>query len=60
MSNIAPGPAPTASEPDDQDSLSQIWLEVFARSGSLSGFCLEWLLDRAEFDRADFRNGHSS
>jgi len=60
MSNPAPNQTVRTPAPDYQDSLSQIWPEVFARSGTLSGFCLEWLLDRAEFDRADFKNGHSS
>ncbi|MBE1296487.1 hypothetical protein [Phycobacter azelaicus] len=60
MSNPAPNHTFRAQPPDDQDSLSQIWPEVFARSGTLCGFCLEWLLDRAEFDRTDFENGHSS
>ncbi len=33
----------------EADEMRQIWQQVFAPSGALSGFCLEWLLDRAEF-----------
>ncbi len=40
------GPQTTELEPED---MRQLWPQVFAPSGALSGFCLEWLLDRAEF-----------
>ncbi len=60
MSNFATTQSKHAPEQEYRDSLSQIWPEIFARSGTLSGFCLEWLLEWAEFDRADFTNGHSS
>ncbi len=33
----------------EQEDMRQLWPQVFASSGALSGFCLEWLLDRAEF-----------
>lgn len=34
--------------PAVQDGRDTLWSAVFAPSGSLSGFCLEWLLDKAE------------
>ncbi|MFW8634454.1 hypothetical protein [Cribrihabitans pelagius] len=40
------GPQPAVQEFEDT---RQLWRAVFAASGPLSGFCLEWLLDRAEF-----------
>ncbi|MBY6056717.1 hypothetical protein KUV26_07485 [Leisingera daeponensis] len=39
---------PEIKEPDTED-MRHLWTQVFAPSGALSGFCLEWLLDRAEF-----------
>ncbi|MEX0303020.1 MAG: hypothetical protein AB3N24_11405 [Leisingera sp.] len=33
----------------EADDMRQLWPQVFAPSGALSGFCLEWILDRAEF-----------
>ncbi|MCB4456445.1 hypothetical protein [Leisingera sp. McT4-56] len=39
---------PDIKEPDSED-MRHLWPQVFAPSGALSGFCLEWLLDRAEF-----------
>ncbi|MFW8594891.1 hypothetical protein ACOHWE_11865 [Cribrihabitans neustonicus] len=35
--------------PQDPEDARQLWRGVFAASGVLSGFCLDWLLDRAEF-----------
>jgi|GEM_PF-5432110 len=40
------GPTVTDLEAEDR---RHIWPQVFAASGTLCGFCLEWLLDRAEF-----------
>ena len=28
---------------------SPLWPQMFSKTGTLSGFCLEWLLDKAEF-----------
>ena len=39
---------PEIKQPDPED-MRHLWPQVFAPSGALCGFCLEWLLDRAEF-----------
>ena len=42
-----PSPCPN---PETAVELEAIWAPVFAPSGALSGLCLEWLLDKAEFN----------
>jgi hypothetical protein len=42
-------PSPCA-DPETAVEREAIWAPVFAPSGALSGLCLEWLLDKAEFN----------
>lgn len=48
-------PRGAAPRDEEVENMRQLWPQVFASSGALSGFCLEWLLDRAEFS-----NGRTS
>ncbi|EAQ47447.1 methionyl-tRNA synthetase [Roseobacter sp. MED193] len=38
------------SRPAEAEERDALWAPVFAPSGALSGLCLEWILDKAEFN----------
>jgi hypothetical protein len=41
---------PAHTRPEQAVERDALWAPVFAPSGALSGLCLEWLLDKAEFN----------
>ncbi|WP_157063723.1 hypothetical protein [Phaeobacter sp. 11ANDIMAR09] len=38
------------TRPEPAAERDALWAPVFAPSGALSGLCLEWILDKAEFN----------
>ncbi|MEP4037304.1 MULTISPECIES: hypothetical protein [unclassified Pseudophaeobacter] len=50
MSIKAPQTFTAQSRPEQAIERDALWVPVFAPSGSLTGLCLEWLLDKAEFN----------
>lgn len=49
MSDQDKRPLGADTRSQEAEDMRQLWPQVFASSGALSGFCLEWILDRAEF-----------